>query len=608
MTGHRADSPPESEATQERVLALFRQQARLLERQAEVVHALVSGNGAARPSDRALRVAEPGISGSGIADRGIADRGISPRAPGRSGPPIEATVLSIFADLTTEPSVATDSVLSQLGIDSLGMAGLVVQLEKHYPWLAEADVAALMARLDDHNTVADVIALMASESSAELRQSEGPRDGIAPVPSAAPAEPRGLQAASERPARAPQSSVESFPEVRELEAKLAELGSASPFFRQQEGVAGASVAIGDRRLVHFAGYNYLGLCGQPAINEAAKLAIDEYGTSVSASRPISGERRVHRELEQELARFLGVESAVVLVGGHATNETTIGHLFGAADLILHDELIHNSVIQGCELSGAARRPFPHGEWRAVDEILGRLRAQYRRVLIVVEGVYSMDGDVPDLPRFIEVKERHEGLLMVDEAHSLGVLGETGRGIGEHFAVPGASVDIWMGTLSKALASCGGYIAGSRALVRYLKYSAPGFLFSVGITPQNAAAALAALKALEDEPWRVGRLREQAELFRRLAAEQRLDTGLSHDSAVVPVILGDSGECLRVSLALFARGINVHPIVYPAVSEDLARLRFFLTSDHTEEQIRQTVLATAEEIARSPAEAAVAVHS
>lgn len=214
--------------------------------------------------------------------------------------------------------------------------------------------------------------------------------------------------------------------------------------------------------------------------------------------------------------MVGAEDAVVYVGGHSTNESTIGHLFGPGDLILHDALSHNSILQGSILSGARRRPFAHNDWQAADEILTKCRHEYRRILLIIEGVYSMDGDIPDLPRFIDVKRRHRVLLMIDEAHSMGVLGATGRGIGEHFGINRADVDIWMGTLSKSFGSCGGYIAGTKALVEYLKYTSPGFVYSVGLSPPNAAAALASIRLLEAEPERVVRLRHRSRLFLELA--------------------------------------------------------------------------------------------
>jgi len=219
------------------------------------------------------------------------------------------------------------------------------------------------------------------------------------------------------------------------------------------------------------------------------------------------------------------------------------------------------------------------------------------VLIAIEAVYSMDGDFPDLARFVEVKKKHRAMLLVDEAHSLGTMGRSGRGIGEHAGIERSDVELWMGTLSKSLASCGGYIAGSAELVEYLKYTAPGFVYSVGLSPPNAAAALAALTLLRREPERVARLRELSALFLALARGRGLDTGLSGGTPIVPVIIGTSVKCLLLSRALFNRGIIVQPIIHPAVPERAARLRLFITTNHTEAQIRSAVGAIVEELAK-----------
>jgi 7-keto-8-aminopelargonate synthetase-like enzyme len=213
-----------------------------------------------------------------------------------------------------------------------------------------------------------------------------------------------------------------------------------------------------------------------------------------------------------------------------------------------------------------------------------MRHKYKTVLIVVEGLYSMDGEFPDLPKFIEVKKRHAALLMVDEAHSLGTMGPRGLGIGEHFHINRSDVDIWMGTLSKSLASCGGYIAGSRALVDNLKFNAPGFVYSVGMSPPLAAAALESIKILLAEPERVASLQRISSLFLEKARLLGIDTGLAQGLAIIPAIVGSSLKAARLSQAMKATGINVQPILYPAVSEKSARLRFFLSSNHTEDQI------------------------
>ena len=386
------------------------------------------------------------------------------------------------------------------------------------------------------------------------------------------------------PAPAP---IDGFPEFEALDARFAEiegLGLRNPYFLAHEGPTGSTARIGGRELLNFANYNYVGLSGHPSVNAAAQAAIERYGTSVSASRVVSGERPLHRDLEREIADFLGVEDAVVFVGGHATNVSTISHLCGAGDLVCCDELVHNSAAQGAQFSGARVLHFPHNDWRALDRLLGAVRGSYRRALVVIEGVYSADGDIPDLCGFLEVKRRHHALLMVDEAHSLGVLGAHGRGIAEHFGVAPAEVDLWMGTLSKSLASCGGYIAGSAALARYLRYTAPGFVFSVGMTPPNAAAALAALRVLRAEPARVRRLQQNGRRFLELARAAGVDTGSSGGTPVIPAIVGDSVRAIALSQLLFDRGINVQPMVAPSVANDRARLRFFLSADHTDEQI------------------------
>nr|MCU0982213.1 aminotransferase class I/II-fold pyridoxal phosphate-dependent enzyme [Pirellulaceae bacterium] len=389
-----------------------------------------------------------------------------------------------------------------------------------------------------------------------------------------------------------------WPEYRKLKDTMDRLtasGLTNPYFSVHESVTRDTTVIGGRRLLNFCSYNYLGMSGDERVSQAAKDAIDRFGTSVSASRLVSGEKTVHRELESAIARWVGVEDAIVYVGGHATNESTIGHLFASGDLILHDALAHNSIIQGALLSSARRRAFPHNDWQALEAVLAEVRKEYRRVLVVVEGVYSMDGDYPDIPRFVEIKQRHRAFLMIDEAHSMGTMGNRGHGIAEHFGVDPPSVDLWMGTLSKSFGSCGGYIAGCREVVEYLKYTSPGFVYSVGIPPPNAAAALAALRLLDQEPQRVAQLQARSRLFLQLARQQGLNTGLSNNTPIVPVIIGNSLHALRLSRQLFERGINVQPILYPAVEEQASRLRFFISCCHSEEQIQQAVAATAEEL-------------
>ncbi|NNM74878.1 aminotransferase class I/II-fold pyridoxal phosphate-dependent enzyme [Enterovirga sp. DB1703] len=374
------------------------------------------------------------------------------------------------------------------------------------------------------------------------------------------------------------------------------IGLENPFFRVHERRAGAETLIGNRVLSNFSSYDYLGLNGHLEVQDAAKAAIERYGTSASASRLVAGERPIHRELERALAEVYRAEDCVVLVSGHATNVGVIGQLVGPKDLIVHDELIHNSIVVGAQLSGAQRRSFPHNDLDALEKLLIAQRRQYHRVLIVAEGLYSMDGDWPDLARLVDLKKRFGAWLMMDEAHSLGVLGKRGLGIWEETGIDPNEVDIWMGTLSKTLSGAGGYIAGSAALVEYIKTSVGAFVFSVGLSPPVAAASRKALEIMLREPERVERLHRNGRLFVETAKRHGLDTGTAAGTAIAPVILGESLKAAMLSNRLSERGFNVMPILHPAVPERLARLRFFITSEHTPEQIEEAARVTAEEIA------------
>ncbi len=391
-------------------------------------------------------------------------------------------------------------------------------------------------------------------------------------------------------------SLPGYQQIRVIETGGKQLGIASPFFKTHDQVAGATTHISDQEYINFASYNYLDLCGHPQVNEAAKAAIDRYGTSASASRMVSGERAIQQELESGLANLYEVDDCVAFVSGHATNVTTIGYLFGGRDLVLHDALIHNSALQGIQLSGARRMPFPHNDWKSLETLLEKHRKDFERVLVVVEGIYSMDGDYPDLPEFIRIKRKHKAFLMVDEAHSLGVMGNTGKGVREHFNVAGTDVDIWMGTLSKTLSGCGGYIAGEHALVHHLRVSAPGFLYSVGMSPTLAAASSTSLQLMLAEPERVQQLQKNGRLFVQLCQQYGIDHGQATGFAVVPAILGSSARAGMVANRMFEQGINVQPIFYPAVEEGMARLRFFISSAHTEKQLRYTVKTLADILA------------
>jgi 8-amino-7-oxononanoate synthase len=389
---------------------------------------------------------------------------------------------------------------------------------------------------------------------------------------------------------------DELPEYKKIIAQkaISDLaGVDNPFYRSHQGAAGATTRIDGRELINFASYDYISANTHPGVLKAATDAISAYGISASASRLVAGERPLHAILEQKLASVYGTEAAVCFVSGYLTNATVISCVVGPKDLVIHDELIHNSVLSGVKLSGASRRFFRHNDPADLEKILSSIEGDFDRILVIVEGVYSMDGDIANLPELVRLRSKFGFWLMVDEAHALGVLGQTGRGTFEHFGIDSSSVDIWMGTLSKTASSCGGYIAGSLPLIEILKAQAGGFVYSVGLAPALASAAYASLLVLENEPERVASLRRNGKLFLQLAQQAGLDTGPSEGYSVVPVIVGDSLRAVQLSNDLLKAGINALPIIYPAVQEGMARLRFFLTSDHTPEQIAQAVKLTDE---------------
>jgi 8-amino-7-oxononanoate synthase len=495
-------------------------------------------------------------------------------------------------------------LLADMGIDEAAFLDAISRIEGRYEmrfrdeWLTDIRTCGDLVECIAVHMFDIVDRADAAVAGAQVEQRP-------PRPAATP----GRSASSGRvpsPVRTPPQAVEGdaemFPECLALEERLRgmrEAGLEVPFLRANERVRNRTARIHGRDCVSFTSFDYLGLAGHPDVTRAAKDAIDRFGCSASASRMVGGNNTILDELDAELARFIGTERAVVFPCGYGTNASVFNHLFGEGDLILYDELAHNSIMQGANASKAGKRSFRHNDAAQLDGLLRDLRSSYRRVVVAIEGVYSMDGDYPDLPRFIEVKKRHDALLYVDEAHSLGTMGPYGKGICDFFGVDPSEGDLWMGTISKALGAGGGYLAGGDRLIRYLGYTTPAFVFSTACSPPNAAAALEGLRVIQREPWRVTRLRERSELFLKLAADAGLDTGTSCDTPVIPVIVGSSTLAIHVSQELLERGINAQPILYPAVRESAARVRFFLTAEHTEDQIVRTVETLADVMAGIP---------
>lgn len=388
-------------------------------------------------------------------------------------------------------------------------------------------------------------------------------------------------------------SLPGYAEIRVQQAVAQKIGLDDLFYVCHDGLATDTTRIGGKTLLNFSSYDYLGLNGDKRVLDAAAQAAQQFGMSASASRLTAGERPPHRELEQILAGLYGVEDCICFVSGHATNVSTLGKLFGPKDIIFHDALCHNSLLLGATLSGATRISYPNNDMDSLARLLEMRRYSCQRAVIVTEGLFGMDGCLCDLPRLVQLKEEHGCLLMVDEAHSLGVLGDRGKGIHEHCGVPATDVDIWMGTLSKTFCGCGGFIAGSATLVEFLKYQAPGFVYSMGMPPSIAAASAEAARIMLAEPERLARLHTNCRTLLTLAREKGLDTGKAQGFAVIPIMVGDSLTAALLSQELRNRGVLALPIIYPGVEEGKARLRFFVSASHTEEELRAAVDITAE---------------
>jgi 8-amino-7-oxononanoate synthase len=360
-----------------------------------------------------------------------------------------------------------------------------------------------------------------------------------------------------------------------------------PFFAQIDKLKRELEAAG-KHFVSFANYDYLGLANHPRVLEEAKKELNNLGVGALASRLVGGERSTHRPFEDEIASFLGMESALTLVSGYLANVSTISYLMGQRDALFIDELAHNSILAGASGSPAQTIHFRHNDCDHLEQLLKKRRQDFRHVLIVVEGVYSMDGDTADLRRLLDLKERYDAWLLVDEAHSLGVLGETGRGLAEHQGVDPQRIDLVIGTMSKTLASCGGFVCAKKVVIDWFRYTLPGFVYSVGLSPVILAAARTALRLMQEETWRVGKLARNAELFRNAAHEAGLDTGPAVGRGVVPILFRTSLDTMWASQRLLEKGFYVPPIVRIGVPKDQPRLRFFLSANHTEPEIRGVI--------------------
>ena len=348
---------------------------------------------------------------------------------------------------------------------------------------------------------------------------------------------------------------------------------------------GANVLVKGREMSMFASYSYLGLVGHPRINKAAKDAVDRYGTGTHGVRTLAGSLDIHTELEETIANFKNAEAAITYTSGYATNLTVVSTLLGRGDYVISDKLNHASIVDGCLMSGAKFVRFRHNDMEDLEDRLRSIPSGSAK-LVIADSVFSMDGDVIDFPNVVALCQKHNAWLMIDEAHSVGVLGKTGRGIEEHFGMDNV-IDIKMGTLSKTIPSVGGYVAGKKELIQYLRHASRAYIFSAALPPAQAAAANEAFKVILDEPWRVEKLSNNAEQFITGLKKRGFDT-LYTSTAIVPVLCGDDESAFKMTAFSQHRDIFVLPVVSPAVPPGLARLRATVTAAHEPREIERAM--------------------
>ena len=372
--------------------------------------------------------------------------------------------------------------------------------------------------------------------------------------------------------------------IQAMKQRVSEAREANLYYFNQpisELRGGARVVVNGREMGMFASYSYLGLVGHPRINAAAKAAVEKYGTGTHGARSLAGTLAIHTELEETIADFKRAEASVTFTSGYVTNLAVVSTLVGREDYVISDKLNHASIVDGCVMSGAKFLRFRHNDMEALEIRLKQIPEGSAK-LVIADAVFSMDGDIIDLPKMVELCQKYNAWLMIDEAHSVGVLGETGRGIEEHFNLPG-TVDIKMGTLSKTIPSIGGYVAGKQDMVEYLRHAGRAYIFSAALPPAQAAAANEAFKVILDEPWRLEKLKTNAHQFIQGLKYRGFDTMLT-ETAIVPVLCGEDETAYLMTQYSQQHNLFVLPVVSPAVPVGLARLRATVTAAHESTEI------------------------
>jgi len=469
-------------------------------------------------------------------------------------------------------AIDADASLFELGVDSLGAASIAAELETATNKTLNPEV---------------VYALETINELAEYVDSLKPRAGasvIASLDSVIVSLDDACAAASlHESAVQDDDSDNPIQHYAMMNRRINTLKERGLYFFEPEISEhnDAWVVADGKRMLMLGSYEYLGLLGHPHLKQTAIAAIEKFGTGHHGVRLLAGTTTIHRQLEAKLADFMQTEDAVVYSSGYVTNLTTISTLVGRGDCVIGDQWNHASIMDGCRMSGAEFLEFRHNDMDSLAATL--VRAAGRRTLVVVDSVFSMDGDIVDLPATVDLCQKHNAMLMVDEAHSLGVLGETGRGVQEHFGLDPGDIDIKMGTLSKTLAGCGGFVAACEEITTFLRHHARGYIFSGALPAGQTSVAIAALEVIEREPELVQRLRENVAHYLSGLKKLGFDTAKSV-TPIVPVMTNNEEITLEMTKLCRGEGLLVIPVAYPAVPVDAPRLRTCVSAIHTKEEI------------------------
>jgi 8-amino-7-oxononanoate synthase len=458
-----------------------------------------------------------------------------------------------------------DASLFEMGLDSLGAASVAAELERETNKTLDPYVVFELETINELAGYLDSLPVNAPTGA---------------QPATVPADTASGSCATESERNAADDPLAHY--VR-LNRRVNSLKQRGLYFFEPEISAhdGAWVVANGQRMLMLGSYEYLGLLGHPHLKQTAIAAIEKFGTGHHGVRLLAGTTTIHRKLEAKLAEFMDAQDAIVFSSGYVTNLTTISALVGHGDCVIGDQWNHASIVDGCRMSGAQFGEFKHNDMDSLAEELAKTGG--RRTLVVVDAVFSMDGDIVDLPAVVELCKRHNALLMVDEAHSLGVLGETGRGVQEHFHLDATDIDVKMGTLSKTFAGCGGFVAGREEIVTFLRHHARGYIFSGALPAGQASVAIAALEVVEREPELVARLWDNVRHYMSGLRAIGFDTANSI-TPIVPIMTHTDALTLDMTRICRSQGLLVIPVAYPAVPMDAPRLRTCVSAIHSQDDI------------------------